>query len=88
MRTNKKETELQPCAFNHPDCYSCSHGICRLLGDMEFHGKDCSFYATKEQVREGRQKVRERLISIGADHLLNYPEHKRGKENEHKQEKH
>lgn len=85
MRKKRKETELLPCAFNHPDCYSCSHGVCRLLGNMDFHGKDCSFYATKEQVREGRQKVRERLIRIGAEHLLNYPEYKNGKENKHKQ---
>ena len=52
MGKKRKETELLPCAFNHPDCYSYSHGICRLLGDMDFHGKDCSFYATKDQVRE------------------------------------
>ena len=52
---------------------------------MDFHGKDCSFYATKDQVREGRQKVRERLIRIGAGHLLNYQEYKNDKEKKHKQ---
>ena len=85
MGKKRKETELLPCAFNHPDCHSCSHGICRLLGDMDFHGKDCSFYATKDQVREGRQKVRERLIRIGAGHLLNNQEYKNDKEKKHKQ---
>ena len=85
MGKKKKKAELLPCAFNHSDCYFYGHGICRLLGDMDFRGKDCSFYATKEQVREGRQKVRERLISIGAEHLLKYQEYKNDKENKHKQ---
>ena len=40
---------------------------------------------TKDQVREERQKVRERLIRIGAGHLLNYQEYKNDKEKKHKQ---
>ena len=84
----KKKEDLLPCAFNHTDCYSYSRGICRLLGDMDFHGKDCSFYATKEKVQEGRKKARERLISIGASHLINYPEHVRCKKHESEQKEH
>ncbi len=79
MKKRKKEEILLPCAFNHQDCFSCSHGICRLLENMDFHGKDCCFYATKKQVQDARKKARDRLVVVGATHLINYQEYARGK---------
>ena len=85
MSKRKKEEQLLPCAFYHSDCNFYSRGICRLLEDMDFHGKDCSFFATKEQVKQRRKMARERLINIGASYLINYPAYVRGKKNESKQ---
>ena len=62
--------DIVPCTHNHEDCYAIQSGMCRLLKDTKFHGRDCPFYATKEQVNENRQMARERLISIGATDLL------------------
>ncbi len=58
------------CTHNHKDCYAIQNGMCRLLKDTKFHGGDCPFYATKEQVKENRQKARERLERLGAADLL------------------
>ena len=67
--------ERVPCSFNHENCNFFSRGACRLLLDTDFHGKDCHFFATKEQVRENRRRARDRLIRIGAADLLNYSEY-------------
>ena len=69
---------LLPCPFEHTDCFSNRGGLCRLLNNTDFNKKDCPFYATNEQVQESRQRSRNRLISIGASHLINYTEYKRG----------
>ena len=84
MKKRKKKNEFKPCAFNHSSCFACRKGMCRLLADMDFHGKDCTFYATKQQVNEQRKQARERLVSIGAAELLNYPKYKANKEKEEK----
>lgn len=66
----KKSTELKPCVSNHPDCFANKDGICICLGDTDFHGKDCSFYATAAQVEENRQRSHDRLVAMGAFDLV------------------
>ena len=63
-------TDLVPCCHKQKDCYAIQNGMCRLLKDTKFHGKDCPFYATKEQTKEDRRKARERLERIGAADLI------------------
>lgn len=66
----KKTNDLKPCMSNHPDCFANKSGICICLSDTDFHGRDCSFYATSEQVEERRRRSHDRLISIGAFDLI------------------
>ena len=62
-------SELKPCMSGHTDCFAYRDGLCICLCDTDFHGKDCSFYATTAQVEENRKRCRERLAAIGAVEL-------------------
>lgn len=68
-----KKSGTQICS-HHSDCFAHCNGICLILYDTYFHGKDCPFYKTPDKIKEECEKSKERLKSIGCEDLI---EHKR-----------
>ena len=54
----------------HTDCFANRNGLCTVLTDTDFQGKDCPFHKTSAQAQEGRRSAYFRLITTGQEYLL------------------
>lgn len=50
---------------------------CDALNVKRCTPNECVFFKTKTQAEADREKAKERLISIGCEHLVNYIEYRR-----------
>lgn len=56
--------------YIHTDCFANKNKHCMALSDTKFTGKDCPFYKTHEQAKEGRRNAYNRLVITGRDDLI------------------
>lgn len=62
-------------------CFANRCMKCKILEEPIATGKPCPFFKTDEQLREDRQKARERLVSLGdrgKDLIEQYTQNARG----------
>lgn len=50
-------SSFPPCSMCDPKCFAFHEGLCRILIDTNFNGKDCPFRKTNEQVEQERKDV-------------------------------
>ena len=44
---------VEPACNAHKDCFANKHGKCICLSDNDFGKRDCPFYKTESEVRNG-----------------------------------